>query len=164
MAGARHSLVGRYMALQNKVFDRLRHRRAFEAARQEGTAPGFDHFRGARQCVVVTFRRSGEPVPTPVNFGLTDAGTLIFRTEDGTGKLKRLRRDPHVRVFPCSLRGKPLGATVEGTARVLPDAERERADAALAANWRPEVKVLERGYDRVGVASVYVEVTPAAVR
>ncbi|HEX2084436.1 MAG TPA: hypothetical protein VHF89_02025, partial [Solirubrobacteraceae bacterium] len=81
MTGERRSLASRYMALQNKLFDRMRHRRAFEAARDPGTATDFAHFRGARQCVVVTFRRSGEPVPTPVNFGLADDRTLLFRTE-----------------------------------------------------------------------------------
>src|SRR5918992_741493 len=152
MSTAKPPLASRFMALQNKLFDALRHRRAFEVAREQGSASDFAHFRGARQCVVVTFRRSGEPVPTPVNFGLADDGTLIFRTEEHAGKLKRLRNDPRVRVFPCTMRG---------TARVLPDAERERADAILAANWRPETKVLERGYDRIGVPSVYLLVTTA---
>ena len=152
------------MAVQNRLFDRLRHRRAFEAARETGTAGDFSHFRGVRQCVIVTFRKSGEPVPTPVNFGLADDRTLLFRTEPHVGKLKRLRRDPHVRVFPCNLRGKPLGAVVEGTARVLPDSERERADGVISGNWDAPTKIVERGYDRIGIEMVYLEVTPAAVR
>ncbi len=164
MAGAKLPLTSRFMAVQNRFFDRVRHPRAFEAAREQGTATDFSHFRGARQCVVVTFRRSGEPVPTPVNFGLDGDGTLVFRTEERAGKLKRLRNDPHVRVFPCNLRGKPLGPVVEGTARVLPDSERGRAEPLVAANWDAATKLVERGYDRMGVPMVYVEVTPSVVR
>ncbi len=164
MPPTKSSLTHRFMAVQNRLFDRLRHRRAFEAAREEGTASDFAHFRRARQCVVVTFRKSGEPVPTPVNFGLADDRTLLFRTEPTTAKLKRLRRDAHVRLFPCNLRGKPLGPIVEGSARVLPDTERERAEAIVAANWDAPTRLVERGYDRMGVPMVYVEVTPSAVR
>jgi PPOX class probable F420-dependent enzyme len=161
MSDARLPLASRVMALQYKVYDRMRHPRAHELARREGTARDFEHFRGARQCVVVTFRRDGEPVPTPVNFGLSDAGTLVFRTEPHVAKVRRLRRDPHVRVFPCNLRGKPLGPAVEGTARVVPDEERERARAVVEANWRADMRIVERGYDRIGVPTLYVEVASA---
>lgn len=148
------------MALQYKLFDRLRHPRAFELAREHGTAQGFEGFRGARQALVVTFKRSGEPVPTPVNFGLSGDGKLYFRSEPHVAKIRRLRHDPHLRVCPCNLRGKPLGPFVEATARVLPESENERCHAIVAANWRFETKLLERTYERIGVPEVYVEVTP----
>ena len=149
------------MAAQYKVYDRMRSKRAFDAAREPGTAPDFEHMRGARQALVVTFKRSGSPVPTPVNFGLDDEGRLYFRSEPHVAKVKRLARDPHVRVCRCNVRGKPRGPAAEGRARVLPPGEEERAAALVAANWRPEVRLVERGYDRIGVPEVYVEVTPA---
>lgn len=149
------------MALQYKVYDRARHRRAFEVAAQEGAATDFEALRGARQCLVVTFKRSGEPVPTPVNFGLSDEGKLYFRSEPHTAKIARMRRDPHVRVGPCNMRGKPLGPLTEANARILPDAEHERAYEVLASNWDPASKVLEHGLDRIGVPAAYVELTPA---
>jgi PPOX class probable F420-dependent enzyme len=160
MTSARLPLPSRIMAVQYKVFDRMRHPRAFEVARETGTAHDFEAFRGARQCLLVTFRRTGEPVPTPVNFGLAEDGGLYFRSEPHVGKMKRLRRDPHVRVCPCSVRGKPLGPLAEGTARILSEPENERAYAIVASNWRPDVKLIERAYDRIGVPVVYVEVTP----
>jgi PPOX class probable F420-dependent enzyme len=150
------------MAVQYKLFDRMRHPRAFEVAREEGTAGDLAAFRGARQCLLVTFKRSGEPVPTPVNFGLSDDGRLYFRSEPHVAKIRRLRRDPHVRVCPCNFRGKPLGAVVEGGARVLPESETDRAHSIVASNWRTDVKLIERTYDLIGVPEVYVEVTPAA--
>jgi uncharacterized protein len=151
----------RLVDLQYRVLDRMRHRKAFEMARRPGTAGDFDGFGGARQCLLVTFKRSGEPVPTPVNFGLA-AGRLYFRSEPRSAKVGRIRRDPRVRVCPCNLRGKPTGATVEGTARVLAGEEAERADAALAGNWTKSMKAMERGLDRLPIEIVYVEVEPSA--
>ena len=149
------------MALQYKVNDGMRHRRAFEVAREHGTAHDFESFRGARQCLLVTFKRSGEPVPTPVNFGLSADGRLYFRSEPHVAKIRRLRRDHHVRVCPCSFRGKPRGPLVEASARVLPESENQRADEIIDSNYRRDMRLVERGYDRMGVRMAYVEVTPA---
>ncbi|MGN6275326.1 MAG: PPOX class F420-dependent oxidoreductase [Solirubrobacterales bacterium] len=153
--------MNRLVDLQYKALDRMRHRNAFEVARRPGIATDFDGFRGARQCLVVTFKRSGEPVPTPVNFGLA-SGRLYFRSEPRSAKVKRLRRDPHVRVCPCNLRGRPTGEVVEGTARVLSSEEAEQADAALAGNWTKTMLAMERGLDRLPIEIVYVEVEPSA--
>ena len=160
MTSVKRPLASRIMAAQNKVFDRMRHRQASAAARQEGTAQDFDHFRGWRQALVVTFKRSGEPVPTPVNFGLSSDGRLYFRSEPDVAKIKRLRREPRVRVCPCNLRGKPLGPMVEARARVLREEEEESARSIIAANWRFDSKLVERAHERMGVAEVYVELTP----
>jgi uncharacterized protein len=161
MTSARLSLPSRVLALQYKVNDRMRHRRAFEVAREHGGAHDFTAFGGTRQCLLVTFKRSGEPVPTPVNFGLSDDGKLYFRSEPHVAKIRRLRRNPHVRVCPCSFRGKPVGPLVEARARVLPESENEHADSVIESNYRADMRIIERGYDRIGVPMVYVEVTPA---
>ena len=153
--------ASRFMALQYRVFDAVRSRRAERVAREPGTATDFEHLRGARQALVVTFKRSGEGVPTPVNIGLSDDGKLYFRSEPHVAKIRRLTRDPHVRVCACNVVGRPRGESAEGRARVLPPEEAARAAEIVAANWRPEVRVVERGYDRIGVPEVYVEVTPA---
>jgi len=155
-------LPSRIMAAQYELYDRMRHRRAFEVAQQQGTASDFNGFEGARQCLIVTFKRSGEPVPTPVNFGLSEDGKLYFRSEPHVPKIRRLQNNPHVRVCPCNVRGKPIGPLVEASARTLPEAENDRAYAIIDANYRPEVRLLERGYDRIGVPVAYVEVVPAA--
>ena len=151
----------RLVDFQYRLFDRMRDRRAFEVARRRGTAADFDGFRGARQCLVVTFKRSGEPVPTPVNFGLS-SGRLYFRSEPRTPKVKRIHHDPHVRVCPCNLRGRPTGPMVEGRARVLTAGEAERADAALAGNWTRSMTAMERALDRLPLDVAYIEVEPVA--
>src|SRR5829696_5490286 len=111
------------------VYDRSRHRAAFDAARDPGTAPDFSGFQDHRYAVLVTFRKDGTPVPTAVWFGLLDDGRFVTSTEERTAKVRRIRRDPHVRVFPSDPRGKPLGPGVEGTARILETSdERDRAE------------------------------------
>ena len=116
--------------------------------------------RDSRQGLVVTWKKSGEAVPSPVNIALSDDGNLYFRSEPHVAKIKRLARNPRVRVCACNMRGKPLGPPVDGTARVLPQSEHERAYSILEANWDRPTKLLERIYDRIGVPAAYVEVTP----
>ena len=52
----------------NGFLGRIRHPTAAEV--NEAGTSGFDHLEGHKYCLLVTFRRSGEPVPTPVWFGL----------------------------------------------------------------------------------------------
>ena len=89
-----------------------------------------------RQRVVVleTRKRDGTWVATPVSI-VVDGGRAFFRTYDAAGKAKRLRNFPAVRVAPASLRGRPTGPAVTGTARLLDDDEAVRARALLAAKY-----------------------------
>jgi uncharacterized protein len=151
-------MISQLVQLQNRFYDRMRHRDAFRVAREQGKATDFEPLRGHHYCLVVTFKRSGEPVPTPVLFGLAD-GKLYLRTERTAGKLKRIRNDPHVRGGPCNWRGKPRGPLTEGRARILPPAENEAAYAALKANYTFGQRLFESGLDRLPVEIVYVEVT-----
>jgi PPOX class probable F420-dependent enzyme len=99
-------------------------------------APTLHNLGGERFVLLTTFRRSGEPVPTPV-WVLPDAGAAIVSTPEGAGKLKRLRRDPRVTLQPCDRRGKvaPGAPLVEGRAEIIGD-----PDASAAVNRRLERK------------------------
>jgi PPOX class probable F420-dependent enzyme len=155
------AFLDRVENLNNKFLDSIRHKAAFEIARQEGIRADFSTFRGRRQCLLVTFKRSGDAVPSPVNFGLSADGLLYFRCDPDSAKVKRMTRDPHVRVCACSLRGKPLGPLVEGTARILEGADAEVAQPIVAANWDFFNRIYERTVDRMNVPITYVEVRPA---
>ena len=64
-----------------------------------------------------TYRRSGQPVATPVWFTFDDNNNIIYvitRTE--TGKVKRLRNNSKVRIVPCGIRGQPKGEWLNGRA------------------------------------------------
>src|SRR5207302_3905659 len=87
--------MGRFLdraaELQNRFLDRLRHPAAFEVAGRPGISADFSSLRGCRQCLLVTFKRSGDAVPSPVNFGLSDDGSLYLRCDPDAAKLKRLK-------------------------------------------------------------------------
>jgi PPOX class probable F420-dependent enzyme len=146
--------------LSDRFFLRIRHRRAWGSATDPPTGT-LDSLRGHKYCLLTTFRRSGEPVPTPVWFGLGDDGRLYLRSETVVGKVKRVRNDPRVRVAPCTMRGKPQGPPVEGRARLLPQEEEERAERAIAANYGAFRRMYERVGEGAGAELVYIEVAPA---
>lgn len=75
-----------------------------------------------------TFRKSGEGVPTPVWFA-GDNGAMYARTFEKTGKVKRLRSEPRVRVVPSDARGTPEGEWVDAEVRMV-DAHSEEARRA----------------------------------
>lgn len=70
---------------------------------------------------LATFRRDGREVRTPV--WIAEAGgTLYVYTNRRSGKVKRLRREPRVRLAPCDVRGGLRGEWVEATGRLCEDA------------------------------------------
>jgi uncharacterized protein len=74
---------------------------------------------GQKYVSLVTFRKSGDPVHTPVWFAEQD-DKLYVRTRNDSGKCKRLRSNPHVRVAPCTMTGRVKGPEFSGKGRILP--------------------------------------------
>lgn len=158
-----NSITTKMGALMFRAMDKMRHRDAFDIGDPTGT--DFTGFDTSRQIVLVTFKRSGEAMPSPINHGV-DAGRIYVRTDASTGKVKRIRNNPNVVVVPSSLRGKPTGQPVAGTARILPESDHARAERAIAANWSPAMRIFERGLDKgsaaAGLPIAYIEITPAS--
>jgi len=147
---------------QDRLLDRLRDRSAADAARFPGTADTFDALIGEEFALLVTFRRSGEPVPTPVWFGLHD-GRVYGESLADASKVKRLRHDRHVRVAPCTVRGKPKGPFADGMGRVLAAAEENDAELALDRHYGLRRRLYVRLGTRLAVRSVYLELTPTGL-
>lgn len=143
------------------VFARMRHKRAFEVAVRPGTAANFSGLAGRKYALLVTFRKDGSAVPTPIWFALHDDKHLVTRTEARTAKLVRLRNDPRARIFPCDARGKPLGPGVEATGRFLDGPECAAAEAALDRHYGGPRRVYERLMSDANNV-VYLEVVPAS--
>lgn len=157
-----NSIPKKMGALMFRAMDKMRHREAFDIG--EPTGADFTGFDRTRQIVLVTFRRSGEAMPSPINHGVAD-GRIYVRTDASTGKVTRIRNNPNVVVVPSSLRGKPKGQPVAGIARILPESEHALAEQAIAAHWSLPMKVFERGLDKgsaaAGIAIAYLEISPA---
>ncbi len=81
---------------------------------------------GARYIRLTTFRKNGIAVPTPVWFGEAN-GKLYVMSRSDSGKCKRLRNNPKVRIAACTIRGKVTGPEFDATARILPPEDWARA-------------------------------------
>lgn len=88
----------------------------------------FAPLRSSSVALLTTFRRSSAGVGTPVGITVV-GGKAYFTTWTTTGKVKRMRNNPHVTLAPCTRAGKVTGPTVEGVARRLTDDEAERMRA-----------------------------------
>jgi PPOX class probable F420-dependent enzyme len=145
----------------SRFYDSVRHPSADSLATVDSTVSGFEHLRGHKYCLLVTYKRAGDAVPTPVWFGLGDR-RLYLRSEAGAGKVKRIHNNPRVRLGPCTARGKPLGPPADGRARMLDEgSDIAVAEAALKANYGLGRRLYERAGDALGIEVVYLEVTPA---
>ena len=113
---------------------------------------------------LTTFKRDGTPVSTPV-WVAGDDGRLLVHSAADTWKVKRIRRDGHVRVAPCGATGKVRGEAREGVARIRVDTARVEALEArkygltyrLIGAFRAIARRLRR---EPGPESVTLEITP----
>ena len=156
------ALGERIAGLSDHLYDRMRHRDAFDAAHSLPTAQGFDTLRGRKYCLLVTFRRSGEPVPTPVWFGLDGEGRLYVRTGADAAKVKRIRANARVLAAPANARGRPTGPLAEGAARILPAEEWQRAERALRSSYGLGRRLYVATFGRTGEELCYLEISPAS--
>ena len=89
-----------------------------------------------------TFRKNGAGVRTPVwfaadpttNIRSKDAKLYIYTVEN-TGKVKRVRNNPRVRVAPCNRTGKLEGEWIDASATVVEGAEAARGLKLLSQKY-----------------------------
>ena len=94
---------------------------------------------------LVSFKRDGTPVATPVWFVVDDDRLLVI-TDAQSAKVKRIRRNPEVRVASCGPDGRVTSERVAAQAEVLPPSDLERAQELMARKYR---------FDRVLILPVY---------
>jgi PPOX class probable F420-dependent enzyme len=83
---------------------------------------------------ITTFRRDGTPVSVPV-WCAADNGSLLVFSEADSWKVRRIRRDAHVRLAPCNARGTPRGPAVDADATIVEETTRVRALLARKYPW-----------------------------
>src|SRR5882757_2156995 len=86
----------------------------------------FVGFAGQKYLNLETFKKNGDGVKTPVWFAadpsasLASSGAKIYAYTIGvSGKVKRVRNNPRVKIAPCSMSGKVLGEWVEARAEII---------------------------------------------
>jgi PPOX class probable F420-dependent enzyme len=95
-----------------------------------------EQFQNKEYIRLETVKRNGQVVSTPVWFVVED-GALFVRFYVNSGKVKRMRNDPHVRITPSDAMGKPHGLTIDGT--------------AIRADGDMEIKISQLLYRKYGL-------------
>ena len=106
-------------------------------------------FAKAKYLNLETFRKTGVGVRTPVWFAQdgiarrpfrpTQASVFYVYSTPDSGKVKRIRNNPRVRVAPCDIRGNLRGAWVDAHARLCEGAEVAHGqDVAAPQVWLDE--------------------------
>lgn len=110
---------------------------------------GFAAFTGKKYLNLETFKKNGEGVRTPVwfvadpatNVDSPDAKLYVY-TVGVSGKVKRIRNNPRVRIAPSDARGKVLGEWIEARAEIVTGAEAERGTQLLNGKYFPWKQIL----------------------
>jgi uncharacterized protein len=121
-----------------------------------------------RHISLTTFKRDGSTASTPVWVVTDDGRRLLVWSGANTWKVKRIRREPHVRVAPCDARGRVRGEAVAGVARLLGP----EAGALVQPLLRKKYGLLKRGLDALNALvrvlarrskpdAEYIEILPA---
>ena len=157
----RHRARRRIALMLERRFERRRDPAAAEVA--AATAHDFEGLAGHKHCLVVSFRRDGTPVPTPVWFG-SDGERIFFRSRAGAAKVRRMQRKPDVRLAPCDDKGVPLGPAVEATVRRLAGDEKPLAEKRIAANQGLDRRIYMRFFSTPPDDEAYFEARAAGPR
>ena len=110
---------------------------------------GFTEFRDHKYLSLETFKKNGEGVKTPVWFAADPAGDLngdgarlYMYTIGNTGKVKRIRNNPHVKIAPCTYKGELLGEWYEAKAEIISGDTASQAMKLLNKKYFPLKQIL----------------------
>jgi uncharacterized protein len=111
-----------------------------------------ESFRNDQYVSLVTTRRNGSDVHTPVWFAVDNDKLYVF-TAANAGKVKRIRANQKVSVAVCSMRGEVTGPLVSGTALVLDESKGTYVHGLLNRKYTWKKKIFE-----------FVESVPSVLR
>ena len=127
-----------------------------------GTA--FERLGSAQFISLTTFRRTGEPVSTPV-WVVPDGSALLVTTHPSTGKIKRLRHTRRVELRPCNRLGRVGDGVmpVSGVAEIREDEQSIRElNGALVRKYGLQFRVVllaERTFGKRRAGRIVVRIT-----
>jgi PPOX class probable F420-dependent enzyme len=109
-------------------------------------ASNFSLLQGHKYLNLETFRKNGQAVRTPVWFASEPATgvpqTLYVYSTADSGKAKRIRSNPRVRVAPCDARGNLRGDWLEARAAIVTGEEAQRGMRLLDQKYFPWKQLL----------------------
>ena len=111
---------------------------------------GFAAFAGHKYLNLETFKKSGEGVKTPVWFAAepsvsldSSEAKLYVYTIGASGKVKRIRNNPRMRIAPCDMRGRVLGERVDARAEIVTGEEAAHGMQLLNKKYYPWKQLLD---------------------
>jgi PPOX class probable F420-dependent enzyme len=111
---------------------------------------GFAAFAGQKYLNLETFKKNGTGVKTPVWFaedpsaGLDSSDAKLYVYTIGvSGKVKRIRNNPRVKIAPCDMRGRVLGEWVEARAEIVTGEEDACGTQLLKKKYFPWKQLLD---------------------
>ena len=114
---------------------------------------------GYRFLNLSTFRKSGVPVLTTVLFAVANDKIYVWTPKD-SGKVKRIRNNPTVRIGPSTRLGQPLGPMAAATARILSVTEQGEARSVTEREFGRLKKFFALIWRLQGREQVYIEIRP----
>lgn len=108
----------------------------------------FEQFQNQNFLNLETFRKNGEGVKTPVWFVL-EGEKIYVRTIDASWKVKRIRRNPQVRLVPSDARGTPAGTWEAAQAHLIDDPHEA---ARINDLFNKKYGLQKRVFDLMGIA------------
>lgn len=111
---------------------------------------GFAAFDRHKYLNLETFKKNGTGVKTPVWFvagpsaslDSNDAKLYVY-TIGVSGKVKRIRNNPRVKIAPCDMRGRVLGEWVDARAEIVTGEEDARGTQLLKKKYFPWKQLLD---------------------
>jgi uncharacterized protein len=111
---------------------------------------GFAAFTGQNYLNLETFKKDGTGVKTPVWFAADPSAKLdspeaklYVYTIGASGKVKRVRNNPRVRIAPCDMRGNVRGDWVEARAEILSGEQAAHGMQLLNKKYFPWKQLLD---------------------
>ena len=104
-----------------------------------------DTLRETEYISLMTYRKNGDGVPTPVWVARMEESLYVF-SQTNTGKVKRIKNFPEVKVAECTANGNLKGTWYDAVAELVDDeAEKAAAYQALIDKYGWKMKVLNLG-------------------
>lgn len=127
----------------------------------------FSPFENQNYLNMETYRKSGQGVKTPVWFA-QEGDTIYVRTFLVSGKVKRVRKNGHIRLAPCKNNGELLGDWVEAYAEISDEVTAEKANQILNRKYGMTKRMFDfmgkmRGQDYCVLVVKPIAQTEAAV-
>ena len=119
--------------------------------------PEIENLARGKYLSLTTFKKDGSEVSTPV-WVARDGDELVVITDATSGKAKRIRNNPNVRLAPCDMRGRITGPSIDaqahltdstGTQAVGAQVKRKYGLAFAAIGWLEKLR--RQAGDSVGI-------------